>query len=102
MCAHDQDRFWDYHDLIFATAGVRGDQAVELARELGLDTARFSACLDSGRHAQRIQDDYEEGQRLEITGTPTMFVNGIRIRGAVTLGKLTAQVQEILLRQETS
>lgn len=101
MCAQDQDRFWDYHDLIFSTAAVRGDQAVELARELGLDTARFSACLDSGRHAQRIQHDYEEGQRLEITGTPTMFVNGIRIRGAVTLGKLTAQIEEILLRQQT-
>ena len=101
MCAQDQDRFWDYHDLIFSTAGVRGDQAIELAEQLSLDVARFSECLDSGQHARRVQDDYEEGQRLEITGTPTMFVNGIRIRGAATLGKLTAQIQEILLRQGT-
>lgn len=85
-CAAEQDGFWPYHDrIINGTPPSDADQFLSYAREAGLDGERLLRCLVSGHHAQSVQDDIKEGTRLGVTVTPTVFINGRIIRGALSL-----------------
>jgi protein-disulfide isomerase/uncharacterized membrane protein len=81
LCAHEQGRFWPYHDKIFASPPPDA-QKVDLARlagEAGLDTAAFAACLDSPRVAERLAAEIAEARQSGVNATPTLFVNGKRL-----------------------
>ncbi len=75
------DAFWRYTDALYerTTSGGKGfpvEQLGPLAAELGLDQPRFEQCLESGRHAERVKTDTEEGAAVGITGTPgTILLN---------------------------
>ena len=74
-CAAEQNKYWQMHDRLFAN--IRAQQPQELtahAKALRLDVGQFEQCLASGRHAARVKQAVEEGQRLGIRGTPTFFV----------------------------
>lgn len=75
--AQAQGRFWEYHALIFENQSeVFSDEfLVDLAEEAGLDVARFEEDFYSGRYEEAVISDFQEGQRLGITGTPTFIVN---------------------------
>jgi protein-disulfide isomerase len=85
-CADEQGKFWEYHDILFqkqsewSSAGV--EKLKEYAQNLGLDTAKFNECLDSGKYAGEVQKDYSDGSNYGVTGTPTFFINGIEVVGA--------------------
>jgi len=49
---------------------------------LGLDIAQFSECLDSGRYAEEVKKDYQDGAAYGVEGTPTFFINGYKLVGA--------------------
>jgi protein-disulfide isomerase len=86
-CAREQGRFWDFHDALFAAQagenrGAFGrDTLRRLAAELGLDTAAFNACVDSGRAAAAIQAEVAAGRAKGVRVTPTLFVAGQKIEG---------------------
>lgn len=83
LCAQEQDRFWDYHDLLFAhQRELRPADLSRYAGDLGLDTAAFDACLESGRHDAKIDADLASGEKHGVTGTPAFFLNGRRLSGA--------------------
>ena len=84
QCAADQGSFWPFHDALFVE-GVELELGAlkKLAGTLKLDQAVFDTCLDSSRHASRVASDSAEGRSLGISGTPTFFINGIRLVGAV-------------------
>ncbi len=87
-CAREQGKFWAYHDLLFARqetdAPFSNDELKRYARELGLDTQRFDKCVDEGRYMNVVMKETDEGHRLGVRGTPTIFVNGKLIpRGAL-------------------
>ena len=51
FCAHDQGRFWEYHDLLYHNSpALKANNLKQYAAELGLDTQIFNQCLDSGQH----------------------------------------------------
>jgi NhaA family Na+:H+ antiporter len=78
-----QGRFWEMHDWIYDRREPVTEAAVQaFARSLGLDMARFSADLESPDVARRVDEDLAEGRRNGVTGTPTLFVDGIRYDGA--------------------
>lgn len=85
MCAADQDRFWDYHDILFANwdgenLGSFSDRRlVAFAEKLGLDMTTFGECFESRVHYDLIQDDFDLGTQMVVTGTPAVFVNGVRV-----------------------
>ncbi|MGH2536358.1 MAG: DsbA family protein [Candidatus Promineifilaceae bacterium] len=88
-CAGEQDAYWEMHDQLFlgqAEWTEEGAAATDIfavyAAELGLDEAAYRACLDSGRHAQAVQENQAEGQKLGVSGTPYFFVNGFPLNGA--------------------
>ena len=86
QCAADQNKFWPFHDALFRdAASLALADLKKLAGTLGLDQAKFDRCLDSDQHKGRIAEDTTIGKNLGITGTPTFFVNGVRLVGAVPL-----------------
>lgn len=80
-CAGDQDRFWDYHDLLFqnqsrwATDSSPAGRFVSYAEELGLDMDAFESCLRSDRHARTVTANMRLGEALGVSGTPTVMVS---------------------------
>src|SRR6266571_1752864 len=82
-CAVEQEKFWEYHDLLFGNpdklnrAGVAG-----MAQSLGLNEKQFEACLSSGKYTKQIEQDLQDGIRAGVEGTPGIFINGILLSGA--------------------
>lgn len=82
-CAEEQNKFWEYHDRLFATqqewsydnsAPVKRFET--FAQELGLNAGDFKGCLNSDKHADVVSANYALGQQLGVRGTPTLFMNG--------------------------
>jgi protein-disulfide isomerase len=80
--AQRQGEFWPYHELLFAhQAALTDAELVGYAETLGLDSAAFERALAEGTHQKRMHEDMELGLSLEVTGTPTFFLNGFRLEG---------------------
>ena len=83
LCANAQDKFWPYHDALFADQKkLEVPQLKETALSLKLDAEKFNACLDSGEHAKTLDADMKAAEKAGVTGTPAFFINGILISGA--------------------
>ncbi len=81
-CANEQEKFWEYHDRLFAETKAWTDaDFVAIAAGLELDRDAFSACLESGRHEKTISEDETAAQRAGVGGTPAFFVNGLPVFG---------------------
>jgi protein-disulfide isomerase len=82
MCAGDENRFWDYHDMLFANwngenQGAFSDKRlVAFAEAIGLDMPAFNACFDATLHEAEINTDLELARNSGVTGTPSVMVNG--------------------------
>ena len=95
-CAGAQGKFWEFHDSLFETKRLQVSDLKEQARKLKLDTARFDQCLDSGEQAAAVKKDSKEGQRLGLQGTPSFFINGHFMSGAIGFMKLRDTVMQEL------
>jgi protein-disulfide isomerase len=83
MAAHEQGKYWEYHDLLFANQkNLTRDDFIKYAKELKLDVPKFTAALDSAKHKSRIEADAAEAAKLGVTGTPAFFINGRFLNGA--------------------
>ena len=82
LCAADQGRFWDYHDILFAnqTGENVGDftdkRLVAFAEALGLDMNAFNSCFSANRFKSTIDADINAGTIAGVSGTPSVFVDG--------------------------
>ncbi len=100
LCAEEQGKFWQMHDLMFAEQSALGvPELKEKATRLGLDTAEFTTCLDSDKYARQVQADLEAGQVVGVSGTPAMFINGRYLSGAVPYEDVAALVRDELGRR---
>jgi protein-disulfide isomerase len=106
MCAAEQGRFWDYHDILFANWNGENQGAfldkrlVAFAEALGLDMAAFNACFEENRYKAEIDQDLALGDELGVSGTPTVFVNGKQLTpGFVPSFADIAQAVEAALSQ---
>jgi protein-disulfide isomerase/uncharacterized membrane protein len=92
-CAGEQGKFWQYHNLLFANQQELGRVfLIQYATRLGMDVARFTECLGSADIQARVREDAAEGGRLGIDSTPTVFINGRKIKGALEPELLTNAV----------
>ncbi len=83
-CAQDQGKFWEYHDKLYQNQSDLDEQSLlQFANELGLKTNLFTSCLTSNKHAEGVAIDYRAGFDAGVRGTPTFFINGNRIPGAI-------------------
>lgn len=91
LCAAKQGAFWPMHDLLFARRASwsrRGNVIPvlrELARTVGLDDGAFTRCLESDAVEEHVERSTSAARRLGVRGTPTFFVNGKRVVGALPL-----------------
>lgn len=105
-CANEQGNFWGYHDLLFdkqpdwsalsGTATV--DAFTTYAGELGLDATAFRSCLESDKFKQAVLTDQTAGTGVQVDGTPTFFVNGYRVVGAVPYEELKQIIEDELTK----
>jgi protein-disulfide isomerase len=80
FCANKQGKFWEYHELAFSKQKELSDKSPEnIARELSLKVEDFKTCLVSNDAKDKVTKDQKEGERLGISGTPTIFLNGKKI-----------------------
>jgi protein-disulfide isomerase/uncharacterized membrane protein len=81
ICAHEQGKFWPYHDRVFAKPQENAtlDDVVRLAGEVGLDPGAFSTCLSAPRTSERLAAQIAEARRAGVQATPTLFVNGKKL-----------------------
>ncbi|PTL82618.1 thioredoxin domain-containing protein [Vitiosangium sp. GDMCC 1.1324] len=83
LCANDQGKFWEMHDTLFANQKeLEVPKLKEYAKKVGVDSAKFDKCLDSGEKAATVQADMADGQKVGVNGTPAFFINGILLSGA--------------------
>ncbi len=96
-CSGDQGKFWEYTDSLYENQSkISPDYLVELAQEIGLETTQFEECLDSGKYADKVDADYQEGRGLGVSGTPGSFINGQVLGGAVPYESLASMIDELL------
>ena len=102
LCAHDQGKFWEYHDVLFAQAPKAGDDDLkQYAKDVGLDTEKFSSCLFRSAYHEAVQRDIDEANRLGIEGTPAFFINGRFLNGAQPMEKFVQIIEDELARAES-
>ena len=108
-CANElggNDGFWKYNDTIYARTRSNGNgfpitALVPLATELGFDTERFRQCLESGRQANRVKEDINEGIQIGVTGTPATFLlnnktGDVRVKTGQKLEAFKADIEKML------
>jgi protein-disulfide isomerase len=106
-CAGDQAKFWEMHDLLFATQAAPAGDLAPLGQTLGLDLARFNECLASEKYAENIERSVAGARRMGIMGTPAFIIgiltedgNFIRVTkllvGAQTYDDLKSVLDELL------
>ncbi len=82
-CANDQDKFWEYHDMLFAnqTGENIGDftnrRLSAFAQKIGLNVSQFNSCLNGGKYTLQVQKDESYGETTGIQQTPTLVINGV-------------------------
>ncbi|WP_309887999.1 thioredoxin domain-containing protein [Archangium sp.] len=98
LCAGDQGKFWEYHDVLFANQqALQVAQLKDHAKKVqGLDVAKFTKCLDSGEKAATVKTDMADGQKLGVNGTPAFFINGILLSGAQPAEEFKSIIDEEL------
>jgi protein-disulfide isomerase len=82
MCALEQGRFWDYHDILFANQGAENggsfnDKRLQaFAQSLNFDMTAFNKCFSANKYSTDIETSFQQAQAAGVTGTPTVFLNG--------------------------
>jgi len=110
-CAMDQGKFWEMNDAIFANnrdvenqGSLTSRRLSAIARVAGLDVGQFDDCFDSGKHEDRVSEDFNDFTAAGVQGTPffivTYTVNGetktTTIDGAVPFSEFQVKLEAIL------
>lgn len=105
-CANEQDNFWGYHDILFDEQGTWAEQTntldnainnfVDYATQLGMDGNQFRSCLETDKYKQNVADDTAVGTDAQVDGTPTFFINGQRLVGALPYSEIKKVIDQEL------
>ena len=107
-CAADQQKFWTYHDSLYAAESADGqehngnlnrDLFLKLAADAKLDVAAFTTCFDTHKHKTEIAEDRDAAQSIGVNSTPTSFVNGEKIDGALPFSQFQQIIENALAKK---
>ncbi len=92
-----QGKFWEMHNLLFSNQfALDYGHLVRYAAELGLDVAQFERDLQDHVYADRVQEDFSNGVRSGVNGTPTFYINGVRYDGAWDFESMLRELEKPL------
>jgi len=99
-CADEQGAFWEYHDILFEKQGEWSNAKTNIfkdyAKQLDLNSNQFDQCLDSGKMADEVKKDLQDGSAYGVNGTPAFFINGELISGAQPIGAFRQVIDKYL------
>ncbi|MCC7441735.1 MAG: DsbA family protein [Bdellovibrionales bacterium] len=99
MCVNEQDskKFWKFHDLVFENQKALDDASLEkYAQQVGADMKKFKECYGSKKYAKTVDEDMAYGEKLGVRSTPTFFVNGELVSGAVPIEQFSEVIDSVL------
>lgn len=97
MCAFEQNKFWEYHDKLFANQrNLQDEDLKKYAAELGLDTKKFADCYSQQRYLAKIDANIEEAKKAGISATPSFVINGKLLQGAVPYEDFKSRIERVL------
>jgi protein-disulfide isomerase len=95
MAAHEQGKFWEMHDKLFADRTKLSDADFEkYAEEIGLNVGKFKEALSSGKFNAVVESDSQAGTAVGANGTPTFFINGRQLVGAQPFDNFKKMIDE--------
>ena len=96
-CADELGKFWEMHDRLFSKGGPLTDADLyRFASQAGLDHDKFDQCLTSGKYKEAWKVGQDEGNRVGVTSTPSFFINGRMIVGALGYDAFSKIIDEEL------
>ncbi len=105
-CAGEQEKFWEYHDKLFASAGsplaFTDGRLKGYAKELGLKSRAFDQCFDSGKYLKKVEGETAIAAFLGARGTPAFFLNGQLLVGAQPFQVFEAAIEKDLKKGSSS
>lgn len=99
MCVNEQgkDKFWKFHDIAFAAQDKLDPESLaKHAKASGADEKKFKECFDSHKFADFVAKDQAYGEKLGVRSTPTFFINGQLLSGALPLESFSEVIDEEL------
>ncbi|UCC91443.1 MAG: DsbA family protein [Candidatus Aenigmatarchaeota archaeon] len=97
-CAHEQGKYWEYHDLLFDNQGKTDfEDLLGFAEDLGLDKDQFSECLTSHKYKSKVDSDFREAFEIGVYGTPTFFINDQVVVGPKTFNEFKQIIDSELM-----
>jgi len=99
MCMNEQgsDKFWKFHDKVFKNQQSLDDASLEkLAKESGGNVEKFKQCYQAKKYAKLVQDDMDYGEKIGVRSTPTFFINGQIVNGALPIEQFSEMIDEAL------
>ncbi len=101
QCAHNQGKFWEYHDLLFEqTAGLDEQSLKGYAQQIGLDAQAFNRCLDEHQMRRKVSYDMRRAGEFGFSMTPAFRLNDESIIGPPPLEYLSQRIAEQLARRQ--
>jgi len=98
--AHQDGKFWEMHDLVFENQlDLTEDKLLGFAKQLGLDAQAFEAAYRADKGKDAVEGDVDEGKRLGIEGTPTVYVDGRRVSDVLFGGSVDEWIADALRRR---
>jgi protein-disulfide isomerase len=94
--AGKQGKFWEFHDQLFREYNHLSDQKIkDIAKSLGLNMAEFEKQMKNPEILAQIEKDISDGRQAQVAGTPTVFINGRRVRNW-SQNQLQALIDKVL------
>jgi len=110
-CANEQGKFWDFHDALSQleyndevknpqTAENNGnlnrDAFMSIAQKVGMDQTKFASCYDSQKYLKQVESVSASAMSMGLNATPTFFVNGQQVVGALPYSQFSAGIDSLL------
>lgn len=97
-CAQEQGKFWEMHAKLFGAPDLSATGLKAIAKEVGADSEKFDACLDSGKFKDAVDKDMADGAAAGVEGTPAFFINGRMLSGALPFAEFKKVIDAELAR----
>lgn len=93
----NDDKFWKFHDIAFKNQDkLDNENLVKFAKEAGANEAKAKECYDKGEFKAYVAKDMEYGNKIGVRSTPTFFVNGQMVAGALPIEQFSEMIDDEL------